>query len=169
MTEIKAFFEQIEKIQNDVLSLSGQTPRAKAGTLGKEQIEELTRIVRDNYGTRFPMPIFPNEPYPEEFSQQAMSYFADERNYATLLKPASAFGMRRAKEEDYTWFMTMADVAGRYYKLHPQEQESEENPAEHSGCKAIHQRRLERRRHQRCRGNGKYHFEGAECGKRAYR
>ena len=102
MTEIKAFFEQIEKIQNDVLSLSGQTPRAKAGTLGKEQIEELTRIVRDNYGTRFPMPIFPNEPYPEEFSQQAMSYFADERNYATLLKPASAFGMRRAKEEDYT-------------------------------------------------------------------
>ena len=52
MTEIKAFFEQIEKIQNDVLSLSGQTPRAKAGTLGKEQIEELTRIVRDNYGRR---------------------------------------------------------------------------------------------------------------------
>lgn len=137
MTEIKAFFEQIEKIQNDVLSLSGQTPRAKAGTLGKEQIEELTRIVRDNYGTRFPMPIFPNEPYPEEFSQQAMSYFADERNYATLLKPASAFGMRRAKEEDYTWFMTMADVAGRYYKLHPQEQESEENPAEHTLREAV--------------------------------
>ena len=137
MTEIKAFFEQIEKIQNDVLSLSGQTPRAKAGTLGKEQIEELTRIVRDNYGTRFPMPIFPNEPYPEEFSQQAMSYFADERNYAALLKPASAFGMRRAKEEDYTWFMTMADVAGRYYKLHPQEQESEENPAEHTLREAV--------------------------------
>lgn len=127
MTEIRDFFRQLDELQHatdefqnvpaDWLDQSADQLHERQAQLAQQiaMIQSLVERVNANYGSKFVAPVPPDSDPPEEIAQQALVYFGDDHNYSFLLRPAGGFAVRRVKEEDYVWFMTMAEAAKRQY------------------------------------------------------